>query len=516
MARVTRDTPDIDAALAELRRRFAHRANVTGFDQGYRWTDGKQTKEVCVRIHVTDKIPDAELRAGEAFPNEILGVKVDVLRGRFRANPQAGGFASSSRRSVSAGMACWRRGGGQGTIGAIVIDERTGASGLLSNWHVLHGAHGNEGDHVLVRGAFGGRRVGQLAQSILGSAGDAAFAPFTRQVAWLPIPVGLSAAPTATGAPALGQRLLKSGATTQVTKAHVDGIGSYRVAYETTPGQREMVEIKGFVLRGESDDAEISLPGDSGSCWLDPSTGAAIGLHVGGEDAAGPDEFAVACHMSRVLDKLGLRLATIDDFDAGISTEVLSEAGEFAGNAGLVMPAAGSYPAQNLWPWHPCPRPFPMPPYVPTPTPIPYPYPPTGPGPDPGPYINRRRAEPGFGQTFTGGETNGQIGTELQVREMSVAGDIWPLMSATAVAAVQRLGWRIRLPLEWDGELGRVLGPDWYFATLQLVGLSPLASRLADDQIRLRAAIFRDAVTFGDVANKIAATYAAAGWWVTS
>ena len=40
--------------------------------------------------------------------------------------------------------------------------------------------------------------------------------------------------------------------------------------------------------------------GDSGAVWLDPDTGEAVGLHVGGESF----EYALACFLPRVLDEL--------------------------------------------------------------------------------------------------------------------------------------------------------------------------------------------------------------------
>ena len=50
---------------------------------------------------------------------------------------------------------------------------------------------------------------------------------------------------------------------------------------------------------------EVSMPGDSGSWWLDAETREAIGLHFAGSDIP---ERALALNMQPVLDALGVEI----------------------------------------------------------------------------------------------------------------------------------------------------------------------------------------------------------------
>jgi hypothetical protein len=54
------------------------RANVVGVGVGFRQTGGKPTRQVAIVVMVRDKVPETELRPGEALPREIDGVPVDV------------------------------------------------------------------------------------------------------------------------------------------------------------------------------------------------------------------------------------------------------------------------------------------------------------------------------------------------------------------------------------------------------------------------------------------------------
>ena len=63
----------LEVAMEEAFKRFGGRDDVTGADIGYRWTDGKPTKEVCVRGHVREKIPTSALEAAAVFPEYEIG-----------------------------------------------------------------------------------------------------------------------------------------------------------------------------------------------------------------------------------------------------------------------------------------------------------------------------------------------------------------------------------------------------------------------------------------------------------
>ena len=72
--------------------------------------------------------------------------------------------------------------------------------------------------------------------------------------------------------------------------------------------RRRLAQLQPRDRRAEGDQIGVDVP---------PS-GAAIGLHIGGESFVSIDEYAIACHMDSALDGLNLRLANFDDLDAAV------------------------------------------------------------------------------------------------------------------------------------------------------------------------------------------------------
>jgi endonuclease G len=109
--------------------------------------------------------------------------------------------------------------------------------------------------------------------------------------------------------PKLGERLNKIGVVTNNTKAIVKGIGIYK---HDRVG--EVVWVEGFWLIPENpknpNDIEISFQGDSGSIWYNESTNAGVGLLIAGDQTDSPpvQEFAIAQHLSHVLENLNIQL----------------------------------------------------------------------------------------------------------------------------------------------------------------------------------------------------------------
>ena len=93
----------LEAAMEEAFRRFGGRDNVTGVDIGYRWTDGKPTKEVCVRVHVREKIPTSALEAVAIFPAQVAGVNLDVIQGDYQTHRETRPREHSARFPVLLG-----------------------------------------------------------------------------------------------------------------------------------------------------------------------------------------------------------------------------------------------------------------------------------------------------------------------------------------------------------------------------------------------------------------------------
>ncbi len=303
---------------------FGHRPNFTGVDIGYQWRANERSDQICVRIHVERKIPAAELAKGQAFPDEIEGVPLDVITGPYHAS--RGTRPSEHRRRsryLMGGLSCGRSDGGTGTLGALVIDQENDAPAILSNWHVLAGARARAGDPVLQPGGVDSGvpvrdEVAQLSRWLLDRDGDAALATLTDARDWLPVQFG--AFPTLMGMrnSRLGETLHKSGRTTAQTKGVVDGEGLYRLTYEVRPSVFEAKDIEGFKIvaakPGNPDDEELSAGGDSGSVWYNDTTRDAVGLHFAGETSPAPmAEHAIACNIVKVADRLNFRLATFDD-----------------------------------------------------------------------------------------------------------------------------------------------------------------------------------------------------------
>ncbi|MCP4182437.1 MAG: hypothetical protein GY761_03860 [Hyphomicrobiales bacterium] len=350
----------LNVAMKAAIKRFSHRSNVTGFDIGYQWTKDEPTKELCVRVHVEQKIPTSELESTEVFPPDIDGIPLDVIQGAYKINRATTPADHQARiNMLMGGVSCGRPISGTGTIGAIVIDNVTGRPAILSNWHVLVGAQGQIGDPIVQPGPDDKKPepediVAELNRSILGLSGDAAIALLTGARNWLPISYGSYHAPQAIRDSRLGEVLEKSGRTTGQTRARVDGEGIYRIEYEVRPGKYELRDITGFKLvpetPGNPNNDELSKPGDSGSVWINPNSNDAVGLHFAGETNSNPAaEHAIACNMSAVTEELNIRMANFDDLLA--AAENTGSGNEIIGRSlGRSMPGLSIEPD---WPWGP-------------------------------------------------------------------------------------------------------------------------------------------------------------------
>jgi hypothetical protein len=301
---------------------YIGRDNVTGIDVGYKYTEGQRTDNIVVRIHVREKVPESSLEAVELFPKEIDGVPVDIIQAIYRPHISTESLIERKTRlnSLQPGISIGHPNITAGTFGAVVYDKVSGKSCVLSNWHVLAGSNQvTPGDSILQPGAIdGGRlprdRMGQLERSILNADGDAAIA-FLDQISDRPV----NLAQLETGVVIQSAReaqhgdiLEKSGRTTGVTRGKVDGIGTYTMTYPVG-----IKTIQGFkvvsILDGNPNNEEISSGGDSGAIWYDPQTQEGVGLHFAGETDSNPrEEYAIACHLPRVLSALNISLIPID------------------------------------------------------------------------------------------------------------------------------------------------------------------------------------------------------------
>jgi len=318
-------------ALRKSAQKYLKVKNVTSVGVGYKISDGKQTNQLCIQFTVAQKLAPETLAAEgiPMLPESITApdgteIPVDVIERKFEPgvvviDPRAEAARPRRQRRtrlnpVLPGISVSHIDGTAGTLGGIVIDEETGDPMILSNWHVLAGSEAGEGDIVLQPGPFDGGDLtavtGKLRRSHLGLAGDCAVCSidrsFERRI------LDLDIAPLRIGKADLGDKVVKSGRTTGVTFGVVSRVGVVsKIFYE---GKGE-VEIGGFEIVVNPDKrpggGEISKGGDSGSFWMmdDPALrDVVVGLHFAGEVDPSPDEYALACNIHSVLEKLRVRL----------------------------------------------------------------------------------------------------------------------------------------------------------------------------------------------------------------
>lgn len=313
----------LDAAYQKAVKAYAHRANVTGVDIGFRYKDQKRLDSFGVRIHVKEKIAESALEEADLLPQEIDGVPVDVIQAVYkphaetaRAEPE-----SISRKTrldpIQPGISVSHPNVSSGTLGAIVYDRASGHRAILSNWHILVGsANAKPGDAVVQPGRkHGGRapadRIGSLERFLLDIHGDAAVAILNgaRSLDASQVDSQVEVSDSRKVNP--GEVLEKSGATTAVTRGRVDGVGQYTLDYSV--GTRTIAGFKVTAEKdGNPDKLEISSGGDSGALWYSREDMKGVGLHFAGETDSNPsEEHALACHLPDVLEQLNVSLVPI-------------------------------------------------------------------------------------------------------------------------------------------------------------------------------------------------------------
>lgn len=131
--------------------------NVVGVGVGFKDTHGEKTDEMCVKVLVIQKKPQAALLSGDMVPRDLDGIRTDVIQvGDLRAlqspkdrwRPAPGGVSIGHYRITA------------GTLGCIVRDRDSGERLILSNNHVLANSNdANIGDAILQPGPADGGNV---------------------------------------------------------------------------------------------------------------------------------------------------------------------------------------------------------------------------------------------------------------------------------------------------------------------------------------------------------------------
>ncbi len=336
------------AVAHKYKKRLRELPNVNGVGVGFKHVSGRPTDGLSVVVFVRRKVDLQALSAGETIPEELEGLKTDVVEvGDLQ-------FLMSNRRTAR-----WRPAPGgvsvghylitAGTLGTVVFDRVTGEPLILSNNHVLanatNGVDGRSaiGDVILQPGAYDGGKldadviarlkrfvpvhsegasataasaatagVQERLNGFLKAVGspfivkamefqaqqmananymDAAIAEPVDPDAVVPEILNLGRVNGVSEAE-LGMRLLKSGRSSGTTSGSVKAVHA-----EVTVG---MGDGRDAVFTDQVVCTPFSKPGDSGSLVLNEE-GAAVGLLFAGSDRA-----TIFSPIGAVLDQLGV------------------------------------------------------------------------------------------------------------------------------------------------------------------------------------------------------------------
>jgi endonuclease G len=280
------------------------------------------TDQLAVRVHVVKKKREIELSAGELFPQEIQGIPVDVIEASYA--PQA--LASSRPEAaiegrgrrfdvVPLGVSIGCRYSTAGTLGAKVVDRKSGQEMVLSNWHVLVGRRDAETGLPAWQpgwvdgGTHEANTIARLTRSMLGPY-DAAVARLTGEREVTSRTLEGRAIDDITE-PRLGMQVWKSGRSSGYTEGFIDGIKMTVPLSYAAAGVHILRRVFRIVPVPGGRYQEISIGGDSGSVWVDEVSGKAVGLHFAGEIGDTP-EHALAHDIEPVLEALDVRLPAQD------------------------------------------------------------------------------------------------------------------------------------------------------------------------------------------------------------
>lgn len=324
--------PDNDAMLKAMREYLRAKGsqlledpNVTSVGIGHKVVAGGKKPQLAIQFTVEHKaVPEAfEAIGTRAIPATITiaGVQVptDVIERTYKPTYTAVRVQAKSPRKARAdviepGISVGNVFTSAGTIGAFVRDRETRAVLLLSNWHVLHGPRGFIGVDVVQPGRHDDNRVefnkiGKLLRSHLGPAGDCALATVAgRSLSSKVFELGVEVA--SIGDPEIGDRVIKSGRTTAVTRGKVVRI---EVNTKMDYGFGVSAVVGGFEIgvdpAAPPADGELTRGGDSGAAWLALNkngrpTDVMLGLHFAGDAEGVAVEFALACYAKSVMTAL--------------------------------------------------------------------------------------------------------------------------------------------------------------------------------------------------------------------
>src|SRR4030095_1212363 len=296
------------------------RDGVTGVGIGYKYTGGKKTDDLSIRVYVEKK--KDRIGKDEKIPSEIDGVKTDVIERKFvlqpmrvavkeieiqsdtgRYEPLKGGISIGPCPAVNGFIYV-------GTLGIIVTDNSTKNTMLLSNFHVM--CIDNQwqvGDTMAQPGRVDGGNcpgdvVGTLQKAVLNDKVDCAVSSSTaRKSVCEVVDIG---AINGTEAASLNMPVRKRGRTTGLTYGHVDDVDlTVSVDYEDGLGTVTLHHQIGVQV-DSSKSSKFGDHGDSGSVVVSDSN-KVVGLHFAGSTDG---TSGVANPIQDVLTALNVSLCT--------------------------------------------------------------------------------------------------------------------------------------------------------------------------------------------------------------
>jgi len=283
---------------------------------GYKYVGGERTDQVVIRVHVAhkrDDVPDAE-----RIPETIEGVPTDVLESRFEEIADGGNY-----RPLCGGIDVGRNwsGADQGTLGAIVVDNKTHARMALSAHHVFFDPAEVTDYDITKDKALGASQpagmdhIGFVQRAKYNKDVDAAVVELIPEADSVARVMDLVVTGIRDGGPPdhrgdeLGARVAKRGRSTEWTEGRIEAVtGTF-------------ARQGGGVIQGafsiSSTGKPFCAPGDSGSVIVTKG-GQVMGLLVimSGRDSG---VLGIAIPISTVLETMGVSMAYegIGGFDLG-------------------------------------------------------------------------------------------------------------------------------------------------------------------------------------------------------
>ena len=311
--------------------------NVHAVGIGRKYIDGKATDQMCVRVHVVQKLAQSMLAPRDVIPSNVDNMPTDVIesppafiaatktKNKKPANVSTTAPCSSNRqtrqRPIVAGISAAHRSVTAGTIAYFCRSTRHGDDPanvyMLSNNHVFadvnQGAVGDDiyqpgpmdggtaTDHAadlhrFVRITLGGTVPNKVDAAIAGLRSDVAY---TAQICTIGSLSGSEAATVDT-------KVRKHGRTTGYTEGEVTD-DSYDALVGMDHSNPNVVGLFENQLRigVTSPYAAFGLGGDSGSLVVHRSKAKAVGLYFAGPPSGA---YGIANHIADVLSELEISL----------------------------------------------------------------------------------------------------------------------------------------------------------------------------------------------------------------